>query len=145
MKVLLIGGTGTISSAVSKRLAAQGFELYLLNMGTRNIELPENARCIQDDINNESDTAKKLGNSFFDAVCDFIAFTPEQTERDFRLFSGKTKQYIFISSASAYHKPVLDYRITEGTALANPYWKYSRDKIACEDFLMKCIVKMIFL
>ena len=137
MKVLLIGGTGTISSAVSKRLAEQGCELYLLNRGTRNIELPENARCIQADINNESDTAKKLGNSFFDAVCDFIAFTPEQTERDFRLFSGKTKQYIFISSASAYHKPVLDYRITEGTALANPYWKYSRDKIACEDFLMK--------
>lgn len=137
MKVLLIGGTGTISSAVSKRLTEQGCELYLLNRGTRNIELPENARCIQADINNESDTAKKLGNSFFDAVCDFIAFTPEQTERDFRLFSGKTKQYIFISSASAYHKPVLDYRITEGTALANPYWKYSRGKIACEDFLMK--------
>ena len=74
MKVLLIGGTGTISSAVSKRLAEQGCELYLLNRGTRNIELPENARCIQADINNESDTAKKLGNSFFDAVCDFIGF-----------------------------------------------------------------------
>ena len=70
-------------------------------------------------------------------VCDFIAFVPEQVERDYRLFAGKTKQYMYISSASAYHKPVMDYRITEGTTLSNPHWEYSRNKIACEEFLMK--------
>ena len=73
----------------------------------------------------------------FDAVCDFIAFVPEHLERDFRLFKGKTKQFMYISSASAYQKPLSNYRITEGTPLANPYWEYSRNKIACEDFLMK--------
>lgn len=73
----------------------------------------------------------------FDCVCQFIGFLPEQVERDIRLFQGKTKQYLYISSASAYHKPVMDYRITEGTALSNPYWEYSRNKIACEEVLMK--------
>lgn len=96
MKVLLIGGTGTISSAVSKRLAEQGCELYLLNRGTRNIELPENARCIQADINNESDTAKKLGNSFFDAVCGFIAFTPDR-QNGISGFSAEKPNSIFLS------------------------------------------------
>lgn len=74
---------------------------------------------------------------YFDAVCEFIGFVPEQLERDYRLFKDKTKQYIYISSASAYHKPVKDYRITEATTLANPYWEYSRNKIACEEYLMK--------
>ena len=73
----------------------------------------------------------------FDVVCDFIGFVPAQTERDYRLFAGRTRQFMYISSASAYHKPVKDYRITEGTALANPYWGYSRNKIACEEYLMK--------
>ena len=72
-----------------------------------------------------------------DSVCDFIGFVPAQVERDYRLFAGKTKQFMYISSASAYHKPVRDYRITEATTLANPYWEYSRNKIACEEFLMK--------
>lgn len=137
MKILFIGGTGTISSAISDKLAKQNCDLYLLNRGKRSIELPENVNFIKADINNEAEVAKKLGNNVFDVVCDFIVFTPEQAERDFRLFSGRTKQYIFISSASTYHKPASDYRITEGTALANPYWKYSRDKIACEEFFMK--------
>mgnify|MGYP002236313940 CR=1 FL=1 len=94
MKVLLIGGTGTISSAVSKRLTEQGCELYLLNRGTRNIELPENARCIQADINNESDTAKKLGNSFFDAVCDFIPLRPNR-QNGIQAFQRKNQTVYF--------------------------------------------------
>lgn len=79
----------------------------------------------------------RIADIDFDCVCEFIGFVPEQIERDIRLFEGKTKQYIYISSASAYHKPVKDYTLTEGTSLANPYWEYSRNKIACEELLMK--------
>ena len=81
--------------------------------------------------------ADAIGDMTFDTVCEFIGFTVEQVERDYRLFKDKTKQYIYTSSASAYHKPAASYLITEGTTLANPYWQYSRDKIACEEFLMK--------
>lgn len=137
MKVLFIGGTGTISTAISKKLAERGCELYLLNRGTRNSVLPDSIKFITADINDESDAAKKLDGMTFDTVCDFIGFVPSQLERDFKLFYGKTRQFMYISSASAYHKPLSDYRITEGTALANPYWEYSRNKIACEDFLIK--------
>ena len=134
---LLIGGTGTISMAITRELARRGHQLYLLNRGNRVEELPDNVQIICADANDEADVRSKLGNMHFDSVCDFIGFVPEQLERDFRLFQGKTKQFMYISSASAYHKPVKDYRITEGTALANPYWEYSRNKIACEDLLMK--------
>ncbi len=137
MRVLFIGGTGTISSAISRRLAENGCELYLLNRGTRNDGLPSTIKFIQADINNEADVAKKIEGMTFDVVCDFIGFVPEQLERDFRLFQNKTRQFMYISSASAYHKPVKSPYITEGTSLANPYWGYSRNKIACEDFLMK--------
>lgn len=137
MKVLFIGGTGTISTAISERLAECSCELYVLNRGNRNDELPQDIIRITADINNEADVAKKLSGMNFDAVCDFIGFVPQQLERDFRLFSGRTKQFMYISSASAYNKPPSDYRITEGTTLANPYWEYSRNKIACEEYLMK--------
>ncbi len=137
MRILMIGGTGTISMAITRRLAERGEELYLLNRGTRSAELPENVKTIVADISDEEETARRLSGMTFDAVCEFIGFVPEQVERDYRLFKDKTKQYIYISSASAYHKPVRSYLINEGTALANPYWQYSRDKIACEDFLMK--------
>ncbi|MDO5575214.1 MAG: SDR family oxidoreductase [bacterium] len=137
MRALLIGGTGTISTAISRKLAEQGHELYLLNRGTRNYGLPDTIHMIQADINQEEDVQAKLGDMTFDVVCDFIGFVPAHVERDFRLFNGRTKQYMYISSASAYHKPVMDYRITEGTALSNPYWEYSRNKIACEEYLMK--------
>lgn len=89
------------------------------------------------DINDEKTVLEKIGDTYFDCICEFIGFTVDQVERDHRLFKGRTGQYIYISSASAYHKPVSDYRITEGTTLANPYWEYSRNKIACEEFLMK--------
>lgn len=137
MKVLFIGGTGTISTAISRQLAERGDELYLLNRGSRNSDMPSNIHFIQCDINDEAAAAELLKDMTFDVVCDFIGFVTAQLERDYRLFKGKTKQFMYISSASAYHKPVRDYRITEGTALVNPYWEYSRNKIACEDYLMK--------
>lgn len=137
MKALLIGGTGTISMAITRLLAEKNWEVYLLNRGNRSAEVPESVHLIQADMNNEADVLEKIRDFKFDCVCEFIGFAPEQVARDIRLFTGRTKQYLYISSASAYHKPVKDYRITEGTALANPYWEYSRNKIACEDLLMK--------
>lgn len=138
MKALLIGGTGIISAAISKQLAEQGHELYLLNRGQRKRELSQdNVKYLTCDINDEKKVTQLIKDIEFDVVADFIAFEKEQVQRDYRLFKDKTKQYIFISSASAYQKPLSDYRITEGTPLSNPYWQYSRDKIDCEDFLMK--------
>ncbi|MDF2587983.1 MAG: NAD-dependent dehydratase [Anaerocolumna sp.] len=137
MRALFIGGTGTISTAISKQLLERGDELYILNRGNRNNILPSNVKEITVDVNNEEEVAKCIANLEFDVVADFIAFVPEQLERDYRLFNGKTKQFIFISSASAYQKPLSDYRVSESTPLANPYWEYSRNKIACEEFLMK--------
>ena len=138
MKALFIGGTGTISSAIT-RLVAQtpGWELYLLNRGTHKNEVPKNVKTIIADINDEAAAEMALAGMSFDVVCDFIGFVPEQVERDYRLFKGRTKQYMYISSASAYQKPAVNYLINEGTPLANPYWQYSRDKIACEEFLME--------
>ena len=137
MKALFIGGTGTISTAISTKLLKEGHELWLINRGTRNDTLPSGAHIITADIGDEEDVQRKLEGQSFDVVADFIAFTPQQLERDHRLFSGRTKQFIYISSASAYQKPLSDYRISEGTPLANPYWEYSRNKIAGEELLMK--------
>ena len=136
MKVLLIGGTGTISTEITRLLAKNGHEVYILNRGLRSIDLPEQVTVIQGNIDDEEEVKNKLKGLNFDTVCEFIGFVPSQLERDYRLFGGKTKQFIYISSASAYQKPLSNYMITEGTSLSNPYWKYSRDKIACEDFLM---------
>ena len=138
-KALFIGGTGTISTAISKLVAqSPDWELYVINRGSRNNVLPKNVKTITiADINNEDEAREKLAEYEFDCVCDFICFVPEQIKRDYRLFKGKTKQMMFISSASAYQKPVGNYLINEATPLANPYWEYSRDKIACEDFLME--------
>lgn len=137
MKALFIGGTGTISSAITRQLAAEGCELYLLNRGNRQNDFSPAIKPITADINNEEEVREKLDGLDFDVVCDFIGFVPAQLERDYRLFQDKTKQFMYISSASAYQKPLSDYRINEGTPLANPYWEYSRNKIACENFLMK--------
>jgi len=137
MKILFIGGTGTISTAISKKLVEQGEELYLINRGSRNKIFGGRVHEFKIDINDEEAVSKKLAGLKFDAVCDFIGFVPQQLERDYRLFKGKTKQFLYISSASAYNKPCRDYRITEGTSLANPYWEYSRNKIACEELLLK--------
>ncbi len=137
MKALLIGGTGTISMAVTRLLAQSGWEVYLVNRGNRNNGLPGHVNVIPGDINDEKAMEEKLKGMTFDTVCEFIGFVPSQVERDVRIFQGKTRQYMYISSASAYQKPPADYRITESTPLANPYWEYSRNKIACEEFLMK--------
>jgi len=138
MKILMIGGTGTISSAITRQLVAGGHELWLINRGNRNGDIPQEVRLVNGDINDHTDeVVAKLGDETFDAVCEFIGFVPEQVARDIKIFSGRTKQYVFISSASAYNKPVRQYVITEGTTLANPHWEYSRNKIACEELLMK--------
>lgn len=137
MKILFIGGTGTISMAVSKLLLSQGHTLYLINRGSRNAGLSGSIVELKADINDENSVRELIKDLQFDAVADFIAFTPEHLQRDFRLFSGRTRQFIYISSASAYQKPASDYRISEGTPLSNPYWEYSRNKIAGEEYLMK--------
>ena len=137
-KALFIGGTGTISSAITRQLAAEGeWELTLLNRGNRNEGLPANVNILKADIDDEAAVEKLLAGTQWDCVCDFIGFVPAQVERDWRLFKGRTKQYMYISSASAYQKPAVSPFITEGTPLVNPYWEYSRNKIACEDFLME--------
>ena len=138
MKALFIGGTGTISTAIVKKLAEDpGWEVWLLNRGNRSQVIPENVHQIIADINDEKSVLEKIGDTVFDVVGEFIGFTVDQVERDYRLFKDRTRQYIYISSASAYHKPAASYIITEGTTLSNPHWEYSRNKIACEEFLMK--------
>ena len=138
MKALFIGGTGTISMAISKLLLEKGWELYLINRGNRNNdERLKGAHFITVDINDEKAAAEKLAGMHFDVACDFIGFVPPQLERDYRLLKGKVRQFMYISSASAYQKPCGNYVISEKTPLANPYWEYSRNKIACEDYLMK--------
>ena len=138
MKALFIGGTGIISTAIVKQLAQIPlWEVWLLNRGSRKDVVPENVYQIIADIKDEEAVAKQIADLSFDVVCEFIGFHVEDVERDYRLFRGKTKQYIYTSSASAYHKPAAGYVVNEGTTLANPHWQYSRDKIACEDFLMK--------
>ena len=137
-KALFIGGTGTISTAITAALAAEGkWDLTLLNRGNRSSAVPAGVNVIQVDVEDEARVARLLEGSFWDCVCDFIGFLPSQVERDWRLFKGKTRQYMYISSASAYQKPAASPFITEGTPLANPYWEYSRNKIACEEFLME--------
>lgn len=137
MKVLFIGGTGVISTAVSKLAIEKGIELYLFNRNTRAEFIPEGARIIQGDIREVEQAKDILKDYCFDVVVDWVAFTSDHIEADLRLFKGKTGQYIFISSASAYQKPVEHFIITEKTPLVNPFWEYSRNKIACEELLFE--------
>ncbi|MCX7710547.1 MAG: SDR family oxidoreductase [Clostridia bacterium] len=137
MKVLFIGGTGLISTAVSKLAVEKGFELYLLNRGQRNEFVPAGANVIQGDIRNLKEVSEVLKGFEFDVVVNWIGFVPEEVENDISLFSGRISQYIYISSASAYQKPSTHYLITESTPLVNPHWDYSRNKIACEERLMQ--------
>ncbi len=138
MKALFIGGTGTISTAIVKKLAEDpNWEVWLLNRGNRSDVVPEGVHQIVADIYDEADVEEKLGDLKFDVVSEFIGFTVDRVEGDYRLFRDRTRQYMYISSASAYNKPARSYVITEGTTLANPHWEYSRNKIACEEFLMK--------
>jgi len=145
MKVLFIGGTGTISSAITRRAAQLGWDIYLLNRGNRKSEFkgPEfkhiSCNIREDDpsvIREKLEKAIGKGNQF-DVVAEFIAFVPEHVKKDFDIFNDLCKQYIFISSASAYQKPLSSFTITESTPLSNPLWEYSRNKIACEEYLMQ--------
>ncbi|MEX1020147.1 MAG: SDR family oxidoreductase [Litorilinea sp.] len=137
MKVLFIGGTGKISSACSRLAVEQGVDLYLLNRGQTDRPVPENLHMLQGDIRDPQSVQAALGDLTFDAVVNWIAFTPEHIETDLKLFRARTDQYVFISSASAYQKPLSGLPITESTLLANPFWEYSRNKIACEEMLVQ--------
>lgn len=139
MKILFIGGTGILSSACAELVFAREHELFILNRGiSTKHPLPEGATLLKGDIHaDEAHLASLMAGHRFDAVVDYIAFTPKDIERDLRLFRDKADQFVFISSASAYQKPIKNYLITEGTPLENPYWEYSRNKIACEKLLMK--------
>jgi nucleoside-diphosphate-sugar epimerase len=139
MKLLFIGGTGLISSACSELVVSRGIELFVLNRSvSKKYSVPEGAVLLKGDVrSDEHNVSNLLADHHFDAVVDFIAYTEEDIERDLALFRGKTDQFVFISSASAYQKPPKNYLITEKTPLENPFWQYSRDKIACEERLMK--------
>jgi nucleoside-diphosphate-sugar epimerase len=132
MKVLFIGGTGIISAAVSKLAVEKGIELYLFNRGQHKEFVPKDAKVIKGDVKDKS----ALKGKTFDVVVDWLAYAPKDVVADIKLFKGNVGQYIFISSASGYQKPATHWLITESTPMANPYWQYSRDKIACEDRLL---------
>jgi nucleoside-diphosphate-sugar epimerase len=146
MKVLFIGGTGLISSACSELALERGLELFILNRNqSGKYPVPRGAHLLVGDVHgDESALAGLLEGHEFDAVVDWIAFTPQDIERDLRLFSGRTSQFVFISSASAYQKPPRHYLVTEETPLENPFWDYSRNKIACEERLMQACREQAF-
>lgn len=136
MRILFIGGTGIISTACTALAARLGFDLTLLTRGQHGSQLPSGVKTLIADVNDPV-LQEKLGHESFDAVVDWIAFTPADIERDLKLFRGRTRQFVFISSTSAYQKPQTHYLMTESTPLANPHWDYSRNKIACEERLMQ--------
>jgi len=135
MRVLFVGGTGNLSLDSTRRALAEGIEVYHLNRGSRPGAVPPGVVSLNADIRDEAAAARALGGLRFDAVVDFIAYLPAHVEADLRLFAGRAAQYVFISSASAYRKPPVHHVIAESTPLANPFWQYSRDKIACEALL----------
>ena len=136
MKVLFIGGLGFISTAVSRQAITRGLQLICSIAGRRPTDLP-GAQRLTADIHNPADSRAALQDMTFDVVVDWIAYTPEDIDRDLALFRGRVKQFVFIAAASAYQKPPANYLITESTPLHNPHWEYSRNKIACEDRLMQ--------
>ena len=137
MRVLFLGGTGTISSASSALAVERGIELYLLTRGTAARPAPAGAILLHGDARDPASVRAALGDLTFDAVVDWIAFTLDHVEADLASYTGRTRQLVFISSASAYQKPPSLLPVTEATPLANPFWQYSRDKIACEERLMR--------
>ena len=138
LRVLFIGGTGVISAAAAERAVAVGHRLTMLNRGSATMRpAPEDAEVLRADIRDTASVRTALGGRTFDVVVDFVAFTADHVATDIELFAGRTGQYVFISSASAYQKPPARLPILESTPLRNPFWQYSRDKIACEDLLVK--------
>ena len=138
LRVLFIGGSGVISAAAAERAVAVGHRLTMLNRGSATMRpAPEDAEVLRADIRDTASVRTALGGRTFDVVVDFVAFTADHVATDIELFTGRTGQYVFISSASAYQKPPARLPILESTPLRNPFWQYSRDKIACEDLLVK--------
>ena len=137
MRVLFIGGTGVISSACAELAIERGAELYLLNRGASLRPVAEGAHVMRADIRNPDSVRAAIGDLEFDVVVDWIAFDPEHVETDLDLFRGRTAQYVFISSASVYQTPPARLPVIESTPLDNPYWQYARDKIACEQRLVR--------
>ncbi len=136
MKALFIGGTGTISMATTRRVATlPGWELYLLNRGSRSGELPPNVHVLTADVNDAATVRRVTENHRFDVVANFIAYHPEDVRRDVELFRGRTGQYMFVSTCAAYRKPFLSYPVTESAPQANPLWEYAALKIECEQAL----------
>lgn len=136
MKVLFIGGTGIISSACAQLAVDQGHDLTILNRGVTDRPMPRGVTHLSADIHDQTAAAEALGNNTYDVVVDWVVYAPQHIELDIALFAGRTAQYIFISSASAYQRPA-PAPITEDMPLANPFWEYSRQKIACEQALMR--------
>ena len=137
LKVLFIGGTGVISSACSERAVAVGHELYVLNRGESTTRpSPPAAHLLRADVRDPGAVRAAIGDLSFDVVVDFLAFSPEHVQQDVDLFTGRTGQYVFISSASAYQTPPSHLPVVESTPLRNPFWEYSRNKAACEDLLV---------
>ena len=138
LRVLFIAGSGIISAACSQLAAERGIKLCVLNRGATHLRpLPPEATVLYGDIRDHLVAREALGDLEFDAVVDWVAFTPEHVQADIELFRGRTGQYVFISSASAYQTPPARVPVTESTPLRNPFWQYSRDKIACEDLLVE--------
>ena len=135
MKVLFIGGTGNISGACTRHAIDKGIEIYHLNRGKARADIPAGVKTLQADIKDKKKMLAAVGDLSFDVIVNFIAFTPDDIRQDIEVFTGRTGQYIFISSASVYQKIGGHPVITESTPLYNPYWDYSRNKIACEDML----------
>lgn len=135
--VLFIGGTGVISSACVERARDQGWQVSVLNRGRGSRPLPDGVEPLVADIRDRDSVTAALQGRSFDAVCEFVGFLPDHVTSDIELFTGRAGQYVFISSASAYQTPAARLPITEATPLRNPYWKYSRNKIACEDALVR--------
>lgn len=136
MKILFIGGTGLISTAVVEEALQRDYDVYLLNRGHKEVNFSKPVKTLIADINDEQRVAELLAGHTFDVVIEFFAFTVEHVQRDYRLFKGKTKQYVFISSASAYHKPIPKLPITEDIPLENPFWEYSQNKKYAEEYLL---------
>lgn len=137
VRLLYIGGTGLISSACLDLAVARGHEVWVLNRGlTHKLPIPDGVRQLVADVFDDAAVRDVLGDASFDAVVQWIGYTPDRIARDVALFGGRTRQYVFISSASVYQKPPGHYLIIEsGTPLGNPYWRYAQDKIACEEVL----------
>ena len=141
MKVLFIGGTGIISSACSELALQRGIDLYLLNRGQSARPTPPGAKVLHADIRDADSVRQALGGLHFDAVADWVAFTPQHVQTDLDLFHDRTGQYLFISSASAYQTPPNFLPVTESTPLHNPFWEYSRNKAICEGMLFDAYIK----